>query len=106
MEDKEIIIYNGNQYELKYNAKTVETAEAITGKSFMATVVNSKGMLSIGDLRQYFINALYAFEGGRVAPAQGAMIFDELLNTKGFVYLNMLVISTIQRDCPFFFLGD
>lgn len=102
--ENEIILIGENQYELKFNEKTIEVVEAITSKSFMSIVSNAKGMLSLGDLRQYFSNALYSVDGGRIPAVQGSNIFDEVLKTKGYVFVNMLVINTIQRDCPFFFL--
>lgn len=103
--EKEIITIDEKQYELKYNEKTIENIEAITGKAFMGIVLSDKGMLSLTAMRHYFSNALYAVEGGRVSAEQGSIVFEKVLNTKGFAYVNMLIITTIQRDCPFFFLG-
>lgn len=104
--EKEIIKADEKQYELKYNEKTIENIEAITGKAFMSIIMSDKGMLSLTAMRQYFSNALYAVEGGRVSAEQGSIVFEKVLNAKGFAYVNMLIITTIQRDCPFFFLGD
>ncbi len=53
----------------------------------MDVIVNNKGMLSLSMLRQYFSNALYAVEGGRVSSEQGSNVFTKVLNTKGYVYL-------------------
>lgn len=103
--EKEIIKADEKQYELKYNEKTIENIEAITGKAFMSIIMSDKGMLSLTAMRQYFLNALYAVEGGRVSAEQGSIVFEKVLNAKGFAYVNMLIITTIQRDCPFFFLG-
>ncbi|AIF86133.1 TPA: hypothetical protein ACG7LI_001076 [Streptococcus agalactiae] len=103
--EKEIIKADEKQYELKYNEKTIENIEAITGKAFMSIIMSDKGMLSLTAMRQYFSNALYAVEGGRVSAEQGSIVFEKVLNAKGFAYVNMLIITTIQRDCPFFFLG-
>ncbi|HFH8632078.1 TPA: hypothetical protein ACGNRF_001388 [Streptococcus agalactiae] len=103
--EKEIIKVDEKQYELKYNEKTIENIEAITGKAFMSIIMSDKGMLSLTAMRQYFSNALYAVEGGRVSAEQGSIVFEKVLNAKGFAYVNMLIITTIQRDCPFFFLG-
>ncbi|HEQ6421423.1 TPA: hypothetical protein VHK49_001194 [Streptococcus pyogenes] len=42
--DKELIIIDEKQYELKYNEKTIETVEALTGKAFMDVIVNNKSI--------------------------------------------------------------
>lgn len=102
-DEKRIFKYGDNAYELKYNEGTIETIETITGEGFMRTVTESNGLFSLVQLRAYFTNALYKVGGGRVSPDQASEIFSNALNAKGFAYLNMLVITQIQHDCPFFF---
>ena len=104
--DNEIILFEEKQYELKFNEKNIETVEAITKKPFMDVLISGSPVFSLSDLRQYFANGLYAVEGGRIPVRQGSAVFEGVLNEKGFAFINMLVINTIQRDCPFFFLED
>lgn len=102
----DIITVDEKKYTLKYNEQVIETIEMITGKSFMEILIDKKPVLSLADLKQYISNALYSEEGGKIPQVQGAQIYKALLNSKGYMYLNMLVIETIQRDCPFFFLAN
>lgn len=101
-----IITINHEQYELKYNLKTLKIIEKVIGKSIMAEMSKSNGMLSIEDLKAAFSNALYKTEGGRVPAEHSEKIFEAVLNAKGYVYVNMLIIVTIQEDCPFLFQLD
>ena len=103
---EQIITVDGKNYELKYNEQVVETIEAITGQGFMEVLVTGKPVLTLTALKQYVANALYAEDGGKVPQVQGVKIYEALLHSKGYVFVNMLVIETIQRDCPFFFLAD
>lgn len=102
-DEKKIITYGEDNYELKYNEKTIETVETITGKGFMQSVSEANALFSLVQLRAYFTNALYKVGGGRVSPDQASEVFSSVLNDKGFAYVNMLVIYQIQHDCPFFF---
>lgn len=106
MEDKNIITLNERSYELKFNEKTIETVERLTGSPLMASVAKNNGILSLSELRTYFSNALYTLEGGRVSPQQASDVYDKVLNEKGYPFVNMLIVGTIQRDCPFFFQAD
>lgn len=104
--EKETIVYNEKHYELKYSERTIETIEAVTKRGFMDTIANSNGLLSLSSLRQYFVQALYAVDGGKMSPEHATSVYEAVLREKGFGYVNQLVIVTIQRDCPFFFLGN
>ena len=101
--EKTIIELNEKNYELKYNTRVIENIENVTGKPLVATMVNTNGMMSISDLRQYIALALYTTEGTKVSPKQGSEVFNILLKEKGYVFLAQLVAVTVQRDCPFFF---
>ena len=102
----QIITVDEKNYSLKYNEQVIETIEAITGKGFMEILIGKKPVLSLADLKQYISNALYSEEGGKVPQVQGVKVYEALLHSKGYMFLNMLVIETIQRDCPFFFLAS
>lgn len=102
----QIITVDEKNYNLKYNEQVIETIETITGKGFMEILIDKKPVLALGDLKQYISNALYAEDGGKVPQVQGVKIYEALLHSKGYMFLNMLVIESIQRDCPFFFLAN
>ena len=102
----QIITVDEKNYSLKYNEQVIETIEAITGKGFMEILIDKKPVLSLADLKQYISNALYSEEGGKIPQVQGVKVYEALLHSKGYMFLNMLVIETIQRDCPFFFLAS
>lgn len=103
---EQIITVDNKNYELKYNEQVIETIETITGQGFMEVLVGGKPVLTLTALKQYISNALYSEEGGKIPQIQGVKIYEALLHSKGYMFLNMLVIETIQRDCPFFFLAD
>ena len=102
----QIITVDEKNYNLKYNESVIETIETITGKGFMEILIDKKPALALSELKQYIANALYSEEGGKVPQVQGVKIYEALLHTKGYMFLNMLVIKSIQRDCPFFFLAN
>lgn len=102
----QIITVDEKNYNLKYNESVIETIETITGKGFMEILIDKKPVLALGDLKQYISNALYSEEGGKVPQVQGVKVYEALLHSKGYMFLNMLVIESIQRDCPFFFLAS
>lgn len=100
-----IIHYAGKSFELKYNMKTLELIERSTKTSIMGAMVSYDGTLPLNLLRVLFSRAIYVLDGGRISPEGGEKIFEALLNEKGYVFVNMLVIVKIQEDCPFFFQG-
>lgn len=99
----EIINFGEKSYELKYNERTIELIENVTKQPFVATIAQTQGMLGLSQLRQYVANALYTTEGAKVSPQQGVEVYEALLKEKGYQFLTALVLSTVQRDCPFFF---
>lgn len=101
-----VITYNDDTYELKYNLKTIQTIERLTKKSLMSALYAQEAMLSLDDLQNYFAQALFKVGGAKVSPAQGVDIFEAVLKEKGYAFVNMLVVAQIQHDCPFFFQVD
>lgn len=97
---------NGKIYELKYNMKTIEQIEQVTGKSLGATIREVEGLLSISNLKIYFALALYNEDGNRVGHKQGVDIAEKLIQSEGYMKLNESVIVAIDRDCPFLFQVD
>ena len=101
-----MIEYGKKKYELKYNLKRVEMIENAVGMPTMAELANHKGMLGITALKTYFAYGLKE-EGADafVAPKIGMEIAEKLIESEGYLKVNGSVIETLERDCPFFFLG-
>lgn len=97
---------NGKTYELKYTTGRVRMIEDTLGISLMATMVNSKGMLTISQLCNFIAFGLKEAGGGYIDVNTGLKTADKLLEEKGYVNLNVMVIEAIEKDCPFFFQAD
>lgn len=100
-----IITFNDIQYELKYNLKTLESIEKITRSSVMGEMSNFDGILPLSFLKVCFSHALHKVGGGKISPEHGGKLFEYVLKDKGYFFVNMLVVTKIQDDCPFFFRG-
>ena len=100
-----IITFNDIQYELKYNLKALESIEKITKSSVMGEMNNFDGILPLSFLKVCFSHALYKVGGGKISPDHGVKLFEYVLKDKGYFFVNMLVVTKIQDDCPFFFRG-
>lgn len=100
-----IITFNDIQYELKYNLKTLENIEKITRSSVMGEMSNFDGILPLSFLKVCFSHALHKVGGGKISPEHGGKLFEYVLKDKGYYFVNMLVVTKIQDDCPFFFRG-
>lgn len=97
----------GKQYELKYNINRIKTIEQVTGDSIMATLQKNKGMLSLQDLCIMFAYGLKELGSEFFMPPKKGMEYAEkLVESEGYVALNMAVIEKLQEDCPFFFQVD
>ena len=98
--------YDDKNYELKLNLKTVKQIEAVLGKGIMAALQETRGMLAINDLVVIAGYGMYNDEGNRIAPAQGMDIAEGFMTERGYAELVAMVVSVIERDCPFFFQVD
>lgn len=105
MSDKAIINLNENKYELKFNLKALENIERAIGSSLMGELSKYNAMLPLTTLRVLFSHSLYQIDAGKIAIEQASDLFDKLINEKGFIFVNMLVVNEIKIDCPFFFQG-
>lgn len=102
-----MIKINGQDYELKFSLKRIEMIENATGEPFMVAVQKNNAMLSISNLKTYF--GLAIKEAGSdifLTATKGMELAEKAIEEIGFVPINMAVINTIQRDCPFFFQVD
>lgn len=102
-EQDNIITVNDEHYELKFNIQTLKTVERISDKSLMSEINTNNALLGLGYLEVLFSNALYKVDGGKVSPQQAMKIYEALLENKGYVFVNMLVVNQIMEDCGFFF---
>ena len=97
---------DGKTYELKYTVGRIRMIEDTLGISLMSTMVNSKGMLTISQLCNFIAFGLKEAGKDYIDFNEGMKIADKLLEEKGYVNLNVMVIEAVQRDCPFFFQAD
>ena len=101
-----MITYKDNNYELKFNLKTVRQIEGVLNKGIMAALRESGGMLAINDLLTIAGYGMYNAEGNRISPNQGTEIAESFMVEKGYAELVSIVVDTLERDCPFFFRVD
>ena len=94
---------DGKMYELKYNIKTIEQIEAVTGDGIVSAIRKNDGILSVTNLKAYFGFALYNADGNRVSPQQGVEMAVSVMENEGFIKANQMVVTAIDRDCPFLF---
>lgn len=45
---------------------------------------------------------MYQIDAGKIAIEQASDLFDKMINEKGLIFVNMLVVNEIKIDCPFF----
>lgn len=94
---------NGNTYELRYTIKRLELIEKITGKGTMSCLVQSDGMLSISELKNYLGYALINDKGNYISPQQGVEYAEALIQSEGYERVAIVVLEALQRDCSFLF---
>lgn len=98
---------DGKDYELKYSLKRVEMIERATGGSVMASLVNSKGMLSISEVKTFLA---YGLKGtgdgdGHISIQQGEKYAEGLIESLGYAPVVAPIMEALERDCPFLFQG-
>lgn len=98
---------NGKKYELKFNLKRIEMIENAMGMPSMPELFKNRGMLSISSLKAYIAYALKEEDGDTfVKPKEGMEMADKLIEESGYLAVNEVVVTAIQRDCPFLFPAD
>ena len=98
---------DGKTYELKYSIGRIKAIEQAIDDSVMGVLQRDKGMLSLANLCVMFAYGLK--ESGSdffVPPKTGMEYAEKLIESDGYVALNMAVIERLQEDCPFFFRVD
>lgn len=98
--------YNGENYEIKLNIKTIKQIEQALGKGIISIIQASNGMLSIAELTTIAGYGMHNSAGNRISPVQGVEIAEAYLMEHGYAELITIVIKAIERDCPFFFQAD
>lgn len=98
---------DGKDYELKYSLKRIDMIERATGESAMASLINSKGALSIAEIKTYIGYGLKGADDGDgfVSIPQGEKYAEQLLETLGYAPVLAQIMEALQRDCPFLFQG-
>lgn len=98
--------YNGENYELKFTLERIELVENYLKMPTVADIVKTNGALSISALKTYFGYCLKK-EGSDTFESRkhGAEICDHLMEEKGYLAVNNMVIEKMAQDIPFLFQG-
>lgn len=92
-------------YTLEYSQKRIEIIENKLNKSVMA-IFQSGGMMTLAELKTFVAYGLKQIDKTTfVNPIQGIQLAEKLVDTYGYSALLGEVVTAIQRDCGFFFLG-
>ncbi len=94
---------DGKTYNLKYNMRTIEQIETVTGKSLVAMIKETEGLLSLSMIKVYFGMALYNEDGKKVGQEQGFEMAEALMIEEGYSKVAEAIVVAIDRDCPFLF---
>lgn len=89
-------------YELKYSMKRLEMIEKVIKKSVMATLVETGGMLGIGDCKIFLAYGLYG-EDEKYIPIKQGLEASEKLIEDDYNMVIMAILEKLQEDCPFLF---
>lgn len=97
------LIYDGKEYELKYNLKRLEMIEGNTSLPTMAQISRTGGYFGISDLKVYISMGLK--EKGAdvfVMPRPAGRIAEAIIE-QDYKDACASVLEALERDCPFFF---
>lgn len=99
---------NDKSYCLEYSMKRLEMIENATGMSVMANLQVNRGMLSVTHLKTFLAYGLKD-EGDTtkyINPKKGLELATDLIESQGYINVNMAVIDAIEGNCPFLFQVD
>lgn len=96
--------YNGKEYELKFNLERLKLIENAINASFVSKMTSTNGALPISDIETCFKYCLKETGSDVFVPAKEAIsIAEKLLKTKGYLYVDNLIIEKMAKDIPFLF---
>lgn len=100
------LIYDGKEYELKYNLKRIEMIESNTSLPTMAQISRTGGYFGISDLKVYLSVGLKEKGADVFVMPRPAEKIAEALIEKDYKDACASVLEALERDCPFFFQSN
>lgn len=100
------LIYDGKEYELKYNLKRIEMIESNTSLPTMAQISRTGGYFGISDLKVYLSMGLKEKGADVFVMPRSAEKIAEALIEKDYKDACASVLEALERDCPFFFQSN
>ncbi len=100
------LIYDGKEYELKYNLKRIEMIESNTSLPTMAQISRTGGYFGISDLKVYLSTGLKEKGADVFVMPRPAEKIAEALIEKDYMDACASVLEALERDCPFFFQSN
>ena len=96
--------YEGQRYEFRFNMRALRIVEDTIGRSILADMHQSQGMLPLGTLNAIFRNCLSRADGnGNIPNKQAEAICEAWMNDVGYSSVLTEIIESLQRDVPFLF---
>lgn len=97
---------NGKEYELKFNIERLKLVENFLKLPTVADIVQTNGALSLNAIEVYFGYCLKEVGSDSfVSRKEGAKIAEDLMQEKGYLAVNNMIIEKMTEDMPFLFQG-
>lgn len=97
------LIYDGKEYELKYNLKRLEMIEGNTSLPTMAQISRTGGYFGISDLKVYISMGLKEKCADVFVMPRPAETIAEAIIEQDYREACAAVLEALEHDCPFFF---
>lgn len=96
--------HKGKKYELVFNIGRIKLVENQMKTSVMADIVETNGTLSLSSLEAYFAYCLKEAGSNDFVPREKAVeIAEALMEEKGYIAVNNMVVTKLTKDMPFLF---
>ena len=96
--------HKGKKYELAFNIGRLKLVENQIKTSVVADIVATNGALSLSSLEAYFGYCLKEAGSNDFVPREKAVeIAEALMEEKGYMAVNNMVVTKLTKDVPFLF---
>ena len=96
--------HKGKKYELAFNIGRLKLVENQIKTSVVADIVATNGALSLSSLEAYFGYCLKKAGSNDFVPREKAVeIAKALMEEKGYMAVNNMVVTKLTKDMPFLF---
>ena len=95
---------DGVVYTLKFNKQKLKIIETVAKTSVIAEIANNNGVLSYQLLELLFSFGLVEEKTNKTVRQKEAIeMFEKVVETNGFLSVNMAVVEKMQEDLGFMF---